>query len=80
MAPWSQGNKVVYRKFYFLFTTFGILPDIIRMLPYFFYDLEGKKREQMYIELNERRALIANEKANEISEELGAVIEVLEQE
>ncbi|HOL79235.1 MAG TPA: MFS transporter [Clostridiales bacterium] len=80
MAPWSQGNKVVYRKVYFLFTTFGILPDIIRMLPYFFYDLEGKKREQMYIELNERRALIANEKANEISEELGAVIEVLEQE
>lgn len=80
MRPWSQGNKHVYRKIYFLYTSFGILPEVIKIIPYFFYDLEGKKREQMYIALNARRALIAQEKEKEMSEELGAVLEILEKE
>lgn len=80
MAPWSQGNKYIYRKVYFLFTAFGILPNLVKIIPYFFYDLEGEKREKMYLKLNERRALIAHEKENQISEELGAVLEILEQE
>lgn len=80
MAPWSQGNKYVYRKVYFLYTAFGILPSVVKMIPYFFYDLEGKKREKMYLELNERRALIAHEKEKDLSEELGAMLEILEQE
>ena len=61
MKPWSQGSKVVYQKVFFLFIGISILPDVIRMIPYLFYDLVGEKRERMYIALNERRALMAKE-------------------
>ena len=50
-----------YQKVFFLFIGISILPDVIRMIPYLFYDLVGEKRERMYIALNERRALMANE-------------------
>ncbi len=80
MSPWSQGNKYVYRKVYFLYTAFSILPEVFRMIPYFFYDLEGEKRERMYIELNERRALIAHEKATGLSEEVSAMLDILEED
>ncbi len=71
MKPWSQGSKTVYRKVFFLFNGINLLPTFIRIIPFFFYDLEGEKREQMYIALNERRALIASyehEEKNEIDE------------
>ena len=49
------------------------------MIPYLFYDLEGEKRERMYIALNERRALVAkeqeNEEMNEMIEEMSEMIE-----
>ncbi len=82
MGPWSQGNKVVYQKIYFLYIAAGVLPGLVRTIPIFFYDLVGKKREQMYIELNERRALLAksHQGEEEVSEEMQAMIDALAQE
>ena len=65
-APWSQGSKAVYRKVLFLYCAFETLPRLITTVPYFFYDLVGEKREKMYVELNERRALMANEMSDEM--------------
>ena len=71
MLPWSQGNKTIYEKVFFLFIGISILPDVVRMIPYLFYDLVGEKREKMYIALNERRALLADEdQENEALEEM----------
>lgn len=80
MGPWSQGNKVVYQKIYFLYIAVGVLPNLIRAIPIFFYDLVGEKREQMYIELNARRALLAGQQEEEISEEMQAMMDMLERE
>ncbi|MCQ2461997.1 MAG: MFS transporter [Clostridia bacterium] len=75
MLPWSQGNKKVYEKVFFLFNGIQVIPRIIQMIPYFFYDLEGEKREKMYIALNERRALVAQEdNTNELIEEMASMI------
>ncbi len=79
MLPWSQGSTTVYRKVFFLFVGIGLLPDVIKAIPYFFYDLVGEKREKMYVELNERRAYIAKEKdMNEELEELMQSVEVMD--
>ncbi len=79
MLPWSQGNVDVYRKVFFLYIGIEIFPSIIRAIPYFFYDLVGEKREKMYVELNERRALIAKEKElNEDLEELMQSVDTME--
>lgn len=75
--PWAQGNKQTYQKVFFLYNGIKLFPDIIRAIPYLFYDLVGDKREKMYIALNERRALLAKE--HSINEELEAMIETLEQ-
>lgn len=80
MAPWSQGSKPIYKKVLFLYLVFGSLPEFIKIIPYFFYDIQGKKREEMYIALNERRAYIAKEKANEMSNEMAAMVEMLKGE
>ena len=64
MLPWSQGSKEIYKRVFFLFNGISVLPNVIHMIPYFFYDLEGEKREKMYIALNERRALVAQEDDN----------------
>ena len=76
MAPWSQGSKVIYRKVLFLYCAFETLPRFVEMVPYFFYDLTGEKREQMYLALNERRALVATE----ISDEMQTMLEMLREE
>lgn len=76
MLPWSQGSKKVYQRVFFLFNGIRILPSVVRMIPYFFYDLEGEKREKMYIALNERRALLAKE--HTVNEELEEIMESLE--
>ena len=79
MLPWSQGNKKVYQKVFFLFNGINILPRIVKVIPYLFYDLIGEKREKMYVELNERRALMA--KKNEgMDEEINEMIEMLADE
>ena len=78
MLPWSQGNRTVYQKVFFLFVGISLLPTFIKSIPYFFYDLTGEKRERMYIALNERRALIAKE--DEINKSIETLIETLENE
>ncbi len=71
MKPWSQGSKLIYQKVFFLFIGISVLPDVIKMIPYLFYDLVGEKRERMYIAINERRAMMANEdQGNEALEEM----------
>lgn len=65
ILPWSQGSKQVYQKVFFLYTGISIVPNIIRVIPYFFYDIEGEKREKMYIALNEKRALVAKKQEAE---------------
>ncbi|MGI6249609.1 MAG: MFS transporter [Acutalibacteraceae bacterium] len=79
MLPWSQGNKFVYQKVFFLFTGIGLLPHVIRMIPYLFYDLVGEKREKMYLQLNERRALIAEQDDGK-NKDVEKMIEMLEEE
>lgn len=78
MLPWSQGSKLIYQKVFFLFNGINIVPKIIRMIPYLFYDLEGEKREKMYIELNERRALMAQ--THTVNEGIEKMIEMLDSE
>ncbi len=77
MLPWSQGSKVVYQKVFFLFVGIGLMKDLVGVIPYFFYDLVGEKREKMYVELNERRALLAKE--NVINEDLENVMKAVEE-
>ncbi len=77
MLPWSQGNKIVYQKVFFLFVGINIIKDLVHTIPYFFYDLVGEKREKMYVELNERRALMAKEHA--LNEELENVMSAVEE-
>lgn len=76
MLPWSQGSKKIYQRVFFLFNGITILPNFIRIIPYFFYDLVGDKREKMYIALNERRALLAKE--HTVNDELEEIIDSLE--
>lgn len=78
MLPWSQGSKMIYQKVFFLFTGIQLLPHFVRIVPYFFYDLVGEKREKMYIQLNERRALMAKE--NELNKDVEQMIEMFEEE
>ncbi|MBR0509756.1 MAG: MFS transporter [Clostridia bacterium] len=75
MLPWSQNNKLTYQKVFFLFVGITILPNVIRMIPYLFYDLIGEKREKMYIALNERRAMLTDDGNDE---EIGMLAEMLE--
>ncbi len=77
-APWSQNSKVVYRRVLFLYCAFETFKKVISLIPYFLYDIIGEKREKMYIALNERRAMLANEKT--VSDEMQAMIEMLEVE
>ena len=74
--PWIQGSKTVYRKVFFLYRGIKIIPTLVKIIPYFFYDLVGEKRERMYIALNERRALMANEqnKNEEMIAELASAL------
>lgn len=77
MLPWSQESTTVYQRVFFLFIGIDILPKLVRVVPYFFYDLVGEKRENMYIALNERRALLAKEQT--VNEEILEMMENLEE-
>jgi Na+/melibiose symporter-like transporter len=80
--PWSQvrvrENSAMYSKVFFLYNFANILPDVIKMIPLFVFDLEGQKLEDMYAALNERRALIANESA--VPAEMEALMEMMAEE
>ena len=67
MGPYAQNNFAVYQKVYFLYVFAGCLPALARLVPLLFYDLVGEKRENMYLALNERRAMIA---AAQVQEEI----------
>ena len=80
--PWSQArvaeHSQMYSKIFFLYNFTDILPNLVNMIPLFFYDLEGKKMEEMYAALNERRALIANN--DSMSDEMAALMGMMEEE
>ena len=77
--PWSQDrvreNSTMYSRVFFLYKLSNLASFVFNMIPLFFYDLEGKKKEDMYTALNERRALIAND--NTLPEEMAAMIEMM---
>ena len=53
----------MYSRSFCLCVLESAIPNIINVIPFFFYDLEGKKKADMYAALNERRAMIADESA-----------------
>ncbi|MDR2526173.1 MAG: MFS transporter [Oscillospiraceae bacterium] len=69
-------NYTMYSRVFLLYMCGSFLPHLVNMIPLVFYDLEGKKKEEMYIALNERRALMA--KAD--NSEIGALAEMLAKE
>ena len=75
MLPWAQNNKIVYQKCFFLYRGIGLISTVVNLIPYFFYDLVGEKREKMYMALNERRALMAKEDnhAEELTEIISSI-------
>lgn len=80
MTYFAQGNITVYKRLYFLYMFGWSIPAIIKLIPLFFYDLTGDKREEMYMRLNARRALIADEKKDEMPDELQAIVGMLSKE
>ena len=80
--PWSQDrvreNGTMYSRVYFLYKFSNLASFVFNMIPLFFYDIEGKKKEEMYTALNERRALIANQ--HTMSDEMAAMIEMMSAE
>jgi len=79
--PWSQQrvreNQTMYSKVFFLYKLSNLASFLFNMIPLLFYDIEGKKKEDMYTALNERRALIANQSA--MPAEMEAIIEMMAQ-
>jgi len=77
--PWSQDrvreNITMYSKVFLLENFSDLVPWLLNFIYLVFFDLEGKKMEDMYTALNERRALIAKESA--MSEEVAAMVEIL---
>lgn len=74
---WSQGDVKIYRRVFFLYELFSDFPSLMTAIPYLFYDIVGKKREKMYLELNERRAKMAAESIERLSDEMTAMIDTL---
>ncbi|MDR1928206.1 MAG: MFS transporter [Oscillospiraceae bacterium] len=79
---WSQemvsANVSMYSKVFLLYNIADIIPNILNAIPLFFYDIEGKKKIDMYLALNERRAVIAKEAAE--MQEMEALAEILAEE
>ena len=62
-VPGGQSEKVEYT----IFALFSVIPStlsLIGMIPKFFYDLSGEKRDRMYAELHDRRALAMHAEHN----------------
>ena len=61
--PGFQSDRVSYM----IFALFSVIPSslsLIGMIPKFFYDLNGEKRDRMYAELHERRAIAMHTEHN----------------
>ena len=80
--PWTQNrvreNITMYSKVFLLENFSDLIPWLLNFIYLIFFDLEGKKMEDMYAALNERRALIAKEDA--MSEEMAAMIDMMAKE
>lgn len=62
-VPGGQSDKINYT----IFALFSVVPatlSLIGMIPKFFYDLSGEKRDRMYAELHERRAMVMRAEHN----------------
>ncbi len=77
MSHMSQGSMTTYKRLYFLYIFGWSIPSIVKIIPLFFYDLVGEKKEQMYLKLNARRALIGNSDNEEEQAEMTAMMEML---
>lgn len=77
-TKFSSGKKQTDKTQYFLFANFAILPvisSVLKVIPIFFYNLDGKKRETMYAELLERRTQMANRATTGSAEDIEALAE-----
>ena len=78
---WNQGivreNSTMYSKAYFLYQFSNIPNFIARIIVLIMYDLDGKKKADMYAALNERRALVA---ADDTASEIEAMMGMMEKE
>jgi len=76
---WTQDrvreNMTMYSKVFLLENFADVVPWLLNFIYLIFFDLEGKKMEDMYTALNERRALIAKEDV--MSEEMAAMMEMM---
>ena len=77
---WAQDSVEVYRKVFALYAAGNLVPHLINTIPLFFYDLDGKKKEDMYKALNERRMLIAKENQGKLNEDMATLVEMLSEE
>jgi len=77
---WAQDSVDVYRKVFALYAIGNLVPHIISTIPLFFYDLDGKRKEEMYKALNERRMMIAKENQGKLSEDMAMLVEMLSEE
>jgi len=79
---WNQSivreNSTMYSRAYFLYQFSNVFNFIARIIVMAVYDLQGKKREDMYAALNERRALMA--KDDTVSAEMAAMVEMMAEE
>ena len=74
---WAQDSVDVYRKVFALYAAGSFLPNLVNTIPLFFYDLDGKKKIDMYKALNERRAMLAKENQGKLSEDMSELVEML---
>lgn len=59
-TPDSLSPKARYALFW-MCTLLPVVTGSLSIIPQFFYDLQGEKKERMYMELRERRKAIANQ-------------------
>ena len=65
----NQGAQTPEARYalFFMCTLLPVVTGILSIVPQLFYDLQGEKRDRMYMELRERRKAIANQ-VNEFNE------------
>ena len=59
----TQGNQTPKARhaLFWMCTFLPVVTGILSIIPKFFYDLSGEKRDRMYAELRERRAVMQNQ-------------------
>ncbi len=65
----NQSEKTEYSLFW-MCTILPVVTGILSIIPKFFYDLNGEKRDRMYRELHERRKAMANQ-VDEFNDQAG---------